>query len=82
MPDEVRLPGLVAIEHTFDVPLDHDDASGERITVFARELADPDGRDRPFLVFFQGGPGFEAARPTRSPTDPAGWTVRSRISAC
>ncbi len=76
MPDEVRLPGLVAIEHTFDVPLDHDDASGERITVFARELADPDGRDRPFLVFFQGGPGFEAARPTRSPDGP-GWVNRA-----
>ncbi len=76
MPDEVLLPGLVAIEHMFDVPLDHDNASGERITVFARELADPDGRDRPFLVFFQGGPGFEAARPTRSPDGPA-WLNRA-----
>jgi hypothetical protein len=54
MPDEVLLPGLVAIEHTFEVPLGHDDAAGERITVFARELADPDGRDRPFLVYLRG----------------------------
>jgi pimeloyl-ACP methyl ester carboxylesterase len=76
MADEVLLPGMVAIEHTFDVPLDHADASGERITVFARELAHPDGRDRPFLVFFQGGPGFEAARPTRSPDGPA-WVDRA-----
>ena len=72
MPDEVLLPGLVAIEHMFDVPLDHGDDAGERITVFARELADPDGRDRPFLVYLQGGPGFEAPRPTRKPTGPAG----------
>jgi pimeloyl-ACP methyl ester carboxylesterase len=76
MADEVLLPGMVAVEHTFDVPLDHADASGERITVFARELAHPDGRDRPFLVFFQGGPGFEAARPTRSPDGPA-WLDRA-----
>jgi pimeloyl-ACP methyl ester carboxylesterase len=76
MPDEVLLPGLVAIEHTFEVPLDHDDAAGERITVFARELADPDGRDRPFLVYLQGGPGFEAPRPTRLPNGP-GWLDRA-----
>ena len=71
MPDEHVLPGLVAIEHSFEVPLNHDDETGERITVFARELADPDGRDRPFLVFFQGGPGFEAPRPTRNPNAPS-----------
>jgi pimeloyl-ACP methyl ester carboxylesterase len=71
MPDEVLLPGLVVTGHSFEVPLDHDDAAGERITVFARELADPDGRDRPFLVYLQGGPGFEAPRPTRNPSAPA-----------
>jgi pimeloyl-ACP methyl ester carboxylesterase len=76
MPDEVRLPGLIAIEHTFEVPLDHADGSGERITVFARELARPDGRERPFLVYFQGGPGFEAVRPTRNPNHP-GWVDRA-----
>jgi pimeloyl-ACP methyl ester carboxylesterase len=76
MPDELLLPGLVSIEHSFDVPLDHDDDAGERITVFARELADPDGRDRPFLVYLQGGPGFEAPRPTRSPNGPA-WLDRA-----
>jgi pimeloyl-ACP methyl ester carboxylesterase len=74
--DEIFLPGLVAIEHSFEIPLDHDDPAGERITVFARELADPDGRAQPFLVFFQGGPGFEAARPTRNPSAP-GWLERA-----
>ena len=70
MPRSVRTPGLVLTEHEFSVPLDHDRPDGERITVFAREVADPDGRDRPFLVFLQGGPGFEAPRPTRHPTVP------------
>ena len=69
-------PGLVLTEHEFEIPLDHGAPDGERITIFAREVADPDGRDRPFLVFFQGGPGFEAARPTRNPTAP-GWLDRA-----
>ena len=68
--------GLVLTEHEFSVPLDHAHAGGEQIGVFAREIADPDGRDRPFLVFLQGGPGFEAARPTRHPTSP-GWLDRA-----
>jgi pimeloyl-ACP methyl ester carboxylesterase len=76
MPEEILLPGLVAIEHSFEIPLDHDDEAGERITVFARELADPDGRDLPFLVYLQGGPGFEAPRPTRRPNGP-GWLDRA-----
>ena len=76
MPEEVLLPGLAVVEHAFEVPLDHDAPAGERITVFARELADPDGRDRPFLVFLQGGPGFEATRPTRKPNGP-GWLDRA-----
>ena len=68
--------GLVLTEHEFTVPLDHARADGAQIRVFAREIADPDGRDRPFLVFFQGGPGFEGARPTRHPTSP-GWLDRA-----
>jgi pimeloyl-ACP methyl ester carboxylesterase len=58
------------------VPLDHARPDGERITVFAREVADPDGRDRPFLVYLQGGPGYESPRPTRLPADP-GWLERA-----
>jgi pimeloyl-ACP methyl ester carboxylesterase len=71
----IATPGLVLTEHEFLVPLDHARPDGERITVFAREVADPDGPDRPFLVFFQGGPGGESPRPTR-PTSP-GWLARA-----
>ncbi|MFT4265446.1 MAG: alpha/beta fold hydrolase [Nocardioides sp.] len=67
MTGETRIPGAVTIEHRLTVPLVHDglggDGSDETIEVFAREIADLDGRDRPFLVFLQGGPGFEAPRP-------------------
>jgi pimeloyl-ACP methyl ester carboxylesterase len=72
----LQTPGLVLTEHEFSVPLDHGEPDGERITVFAREVADPDGRDRPLLVFLQGGPGFEAARPTGRPRGP-GWLDRA-----
>jgi pimeloyl-ACP methyl ester carboxylesterase len=73
---QVRAPGLLITEHEISVPLDHADPGGERITIFAREVADPDGTDRPFLVYFQGGPGFESPRPTGAPTSP-GWVGRA-----
>jgi pimeloyl-ACP methyl ester carboxylesterase len=72
----VRVPGLLLVEHEVSVPLDHARPDGEQITVFAREVADPEGTDRPFLVFLQGGPGSEAPRPTRLPTSP-GWLDRA-----
>jgi pimeloyl-ACP methyl ester carboxylesterase len=75
MPNSYRPPGLVVTEHEFEVPLDHGDPAGAAITVFAREIADPDGTDRPFLVFFQGGPGFEANRPSDAHTPP--WLPRA-----
>ena len=68
--------GLLLTEHEFSVPLDHQRPDGERITVFGREVADSDGRDRPMLVFLQGGPGSEAPRPTRYPSTP-GWLDRA-----
>jgi pimeloyl-ACP methyl ester carboxylesterase len=76
MPATFATRGLILTEHEFEVPLDHAAADGERITVFAREVADPDGRDRPLLVFLQGGPGSEAPRPTRHPSAP-GWLDRA-----
>ena len=76
MPVTVRTPGLVLTEHEFAVPLDHSHSGGEKISVFAREVAASDGLDRPFLVFFQGGPGHEAPRPTRHPSSPS-WLDRA-----
>lgn len=71
-----RIPGLVLTEHEFSVPLDHGDPGGEKITVFAREVAEPGGLERPFLVYLEGGPGSEAPRPTRRPSSP-GWLDRA-----
>jgi pimeloyl-ACP methyl ester carboxylesterase len=67
---------MVLVEHTLTVPLDHDRPDGTTIDVFAREVAAPDGGDRPYLLFLQGGPGHEAPRPTRLPSAPA-WLARA-----
>jgi pimeloyl-ACP methyl ester carboxylesterase len=69
-----RVPGAVLTEREHRVPLDHALPDGQAITVFTREVADPDGADRPYLVFLQGGPGFEATRPT---SPPSGWIKRA-----
>ncbi len=69
-----RMPGAVLTEREHSVPLVHGDPSRGTISVFTRELAAPDGLDRPYLVFLQGGPGFEAARPT---SPPSGWMARA-----
>jgi len=73
---ELTTPGLRLVEHEFSIPLDHADPDGERIAVFAREVADLEGLDRPMLLFLTGGPGHEASRPTRNPTAP-GWLDRA-----
>jgi pimeloyl-ACP methyl ester carboxylesterase len=69
-----RVPGATLTEREHAVPLDHAKPDGPQITVFSREVAAPDGEDRPYLVFLQGGPGFEATRPTSPPT---GWMKRA-----
>jgi len=69
-----RVPGAILVEREHAVPLDHSRQDGPKITVFTREVGAPDGTDRPYLVFLQGGPGFEAARPTSPPT---GWMHRA-----
>jgi len=70
-----RLPGMVLIDYEFKVPLDYAQPDDEKITVFARELvaSDKEKQDLPWLVFFQGGPGFGAPRPE----DKSGWLKRA-----
>ena len=70
----IRVPGAVITEREHRVPLDHALPDGAWITVFTREVAAPGGEDLPYLVFLQGGPGYEAARPT---SPPSGWMKRA-----
>ena len=76
VPVTLTTPGLRLVEHELSVPLDHARPDGEQITIFAREVADLEGLDRPPLLYLQGGPGHEAGRPTRSPSS-SGWLDRA-----
>jgi pimeloyl-ACP methyl ester carboxylesterase len=69
-----RVPGAILTEREHLLPLDHTSPGGERITVFTREVAAPDGQDRPYLLWLSGGPGFEGVRPT---SPPSGWMKRA-----
>jgi pimeloyl-ACP methyl ester carboxylesterase len=59
-----RAPNFVFTEHEFELPLDHSDPDGRTITVFAREVVTPahEKDECPWLVYLQGGPGFESPR--------------------
>jgi pimeloyl-ACP methyl ester carboxylesterase len=70
-----RIPGLVFTDHVFTVPLDHSQPTGRTIEVFAREVVAPakENEKLPWLIFFQGGPGFGSPRPGES----SGWIKRA-----
>jgi len=70
-----RLPGMILIDHEFKVPLNYAQPNGENISVFAREVVslEKEKHDLPWLVFFQGGPGFGAPRPE----DKSSWLKRA-----
>ncbi len=64
--------GMSLRDHYFEVPLDYADPDAGTLEVFAREVVASgkrDDEDLPWMVFFQGGPGFGANRPA----DYGGW---------
>ncbi|HVC41160.1 MAG TPA: alpha/beta fold hydrolase [Candidatus Saccharimonadales bacterium] len=66
MASRVAVDRMVVTGHRIDVPLDWNDPSGAQISVHAREVVaveHADDKNRPAIVWFQGGPGFEVAFP-------------------
>ncbi|KAK9380980.1 Alpha/Beta hydrolase protein [Kockiozyma suomiensis] len=70
--DSYAVQGIRVFEYLFTVPLDYNDSeSTETIKVFARRVVpsdeagdnDPDVCKRPYMVYLQGGPGFECEAP-------------------
>lgn len=60
------VPGLQLTDHSLTVPLDHTGMVPGTIEVFFRELVHrnkKDDRALPYLLYLQGGPGYEATRP-------------------
>jgi pimeloyl-ACP methyl ester carboxylesterase len=68
-----NLPSLTVTNLWLEAPLDHTRPDGESIEIFARVATAEGGEDRPYVVFLQGGPGFEAPRPT---IDSPSWVGR------
>lgn len=62
-------------KHFFSVPLDYQHSPSKHIQVFVRELVSVENQHKqlPYLVFFQGGPGFGAVRPLSN----SGWIKRA-----
>lgn len=61
-----RIPGLTLTNHKFSVPFDYTNPDKGSLTVFAREvgaIGNPHYEELPWLIFFQGGPGFPSPRP-------------------
>uniref|UniRef100_A0A453QTR1 AB hydrolase-1 domain-containing protein n=1 Tax=Aegilops tauschii subsp. strangulata TaxID=200361 RepID=A0A453QTR1_AEGTS len=72
------VPDLSLRGHRFAVPLDHSSPgspSAPRITVFGREVvaAGKEEAPLPYLVYLQGGPGYESPRPTEA----SGWVKKA-----
>ncbi|PSC70862.1 Proline iminopeptidase [Micractinium conductrix] len=68
--------GLQLTDHTMSVPLDHTGATPGTVDIFFRELVHRNKKDEKglgYLLFLQGGPGFEAARPTEL----SGWVKQA-----
>ena len=66
---------MIITDHNFVVPLNYQDETGKKITIFAREVCRAEYRDKPlpYLIFFQGGPGYESPRPIND----SGWIKRA-----
>ena len=54
---------MFIFEHTFDVPLDYNHPESGQISIFVREIRSNPSKRRPYLLYLQGGPGFESPRP-------------------
>ena len=69
------LSGIVSKKHFFSVPLDYQQPEAEKLSIFVREIVSTENQHLPlpYLVFFQGGPGFGAVRPVEN----NGWIKRA-----
>ena len=59
-----RADGFTWRDHRLNVPLDWTETGGHQIEVYARELRKSRAVSKPYLLYLQGGPGFESPRTT------------------
>ena len=66
---------MIITDYRFRLPLDYKNENGEQISIFAREVLNEKQKNKPlpYLIFFQGGPGYESPRPLTN----SGWIKRA-----
>ena len=57
--------GMKIKGYSFIVPIDYTNLNSKKINIFAREISknQMSSKDLPYLLFLQGGPGYESPRP-------------------
>ena len=73
--NEIEYEGLIITDYNLEAPLDYTNDSGEKISIFARKVSRKENLKKPlpYLIFFQGGPGYESPRPVSD----SGWIKRA-----
>ena len=73
--NQIEYEGLKIIDYNLEVPLDYTINNSEKISIFARKVSRMENSNKslPYLIFFQGGPGFESPRPISD----SGWIKRA-----
>ena len=73
--NKYKYSGMIIADYNFLVPLDYENEGGKKISIFAREILkeEHENNQLPYLVFFQGGPGYESPRPITN----SGWIKRA-----
>ena len=72
---EFDYQGMKIKEYHFSVPIDYFDSKSKNIKIFAREISGDhlNSNRLPYLLFLQGGPGYESPRPLTK----SGWLNRA-----
>lgn len=74
--DYRHLKGMSLRDHSFRVPLNYKQPKAGELSIFAREVVATKQRNNqqlPWIIFFQGGPGFPANRPASN----SGWIAEA-----
>ena len=73
--NEIEYEGLIITDYNLEVPLDYTNDNSEKISIFARKVSREENlkKSLPYLIFFQGGPGYESPRPVSD----SGWIKRA-----
>ena len=73
--NEIEYEGLIIKDYNLEAPLDYTNDNSEKISIFARKVSRKENlkKSLPYMIFFQGGPGYESPRPVSD----SGWIKRA-----